>query len=58
MGLVDRIPEYISEVITDDIELAELKKADKKDDEANKKLEPVHIKFLTDKVKCDIIIQI
>ncbi len=38
MGLVDKIPEYISEVITDDNELAELKKADKNDDEANKKL--------------------
>ncbi len=37
MGLVDKIPEYISEVITDDNELAELKKTDKNDDEANKK---------------------
>ncbi len=30
-------PEYISEVITDDNELAELKKADKNDNDANKK---------------------
>lgn len=37
LGLVDEIPEYIPEIIIDDNELAELKKADKIDEEENKK---------------------
>lgn len=37
LGLVDEIPEYISEIITDEKELSELKKADKNDEETNKK---------------------
>lgn len=36
LGLVDEIPEYISEIITDKTELSELKKADKIDEEINK----------------------
>lgn len=37
-GLVDEIPEYISEIITDEAELSELKEADKIDEEINKKI--------------------
>lgn len=37
IGLVDEIPEYISEIITDETELSELKEVDKNDEEANKK---------------------
>lgn len=37
-GLVDKIPEYISEIITDEAELSELKEADKIDEEINKKI--------------------
>lgn len=36
-GLVDEIPEYISEIITDETELAELKEADKNDEKINRK---------------------
>lgn len=37
LGLVDEIPEYISEIITDENELSVLKEADKNDEETNKR---------------------
>lgn len=37
-GLVDEIPEYISEIITDETELSELKEADKNDEKINKEI--------------------
>lgn len=43
-GLVDEIPEYISEIITDESELAELREADKIDEEINRAIKKKHKK--------------